>query len=107
MSKGGGDAGKVALRRIRCVVIVKITCHDAHMFGHQVFFQRYFAQKHGKEQVKAAKVDKRKVNHHDSDTGSDGTAEDGGDDDSDPEEAAIWKVRLTGNVKPVLLMEPI
>lgn len=52
-------------------------------------------------------MDKRKANHHDSDTKSDGTVEDGGDEDSDPEEAAIWKVRLTGNVKPVLLMEPI
>ena len=54
--------------------------------------------------MKAAKVDKRKANHHDSDTKSDGTVEDGSDEDSDPEEAAIWKVRLTGNVKPVLLM---
>jgi ribosome biogenesis protein MAK21 len=57
--------------------------------------------------VKAAKVDKRKANHHDSDTKSNGTVEDGRDEDSDPEEAAIWKVRLTGNVKPVLLIEPI
>lgn len=57
--------------------------------------------------MKATKVDKRKANHHDSDTKSDGTVEDGSDGDSDPEEAAIWKVRLAGNVKPVLLMEPI
>jgi hypothetical protein len=57
--------------------------------------------------VKAAKVDKRKPNHHDSDTKSDGTVEDGSDEGSDPEEAAIWKVRLTGNVKPVLLIESI
>jgi hypothetical protein len=57
--------------------------------------------------VKAAKVDKRKANYHDSDTKSDGTVEDGSDGDSDPEEAAIWKVRITENVKPVLLMEPI
>lgn len=57
--------------------------------------------------MKAAKVDKRKANHQDSDTNSDGTVEDGSDGDSDPEEAAIWKVRLTGYVKPVLLMDPI
>jgi hypothetical protein len=57
--------------------------------------------------VKAAKVDKRKANHHDSDTKSDGTVEDGSDEDNDPEEEAIWKVRLTGSVKPVLLIEPI
>ena len=57
--------------------------------------------------MKAAKVDKRKANHDDSDAKSDGTVEDGSDEDSDPEEAAIWKVRLTGNVKPVLLMGPI
>jgi ribosome biogenesis protein MAK21 len=57
--------------------------------------------------VKAAKADKRKVNHHVSDAKSDGTVEDGSDEDSDPEEAAIWKVRLTGNVKPVLLIAPI
>lgn len=70
-----------------------------------MFFQRYFAQKHGKEQVKAAKVDKRKANH-DSDTKSDGAVEAGSEEDSDPEEAAIWKVRLTENLKPVLLIEP-
>lgn len=57
----------------------------------QVFFQRYFAQEHGKEQVMAAKVDRRKANHHNSDTKSDGTVEGGSDEDSDPEEAAIWK----------------
>jgi hypothetical protein len=57
--------------------------------------------------VKVAKVDKRKANHHDSDTKSDGTVEDGSDEDSDPVEAAIWKVRLIGTVKPILLMEPI
>jgi ribosome biogenesis protein MAK21 len=85
-----------------CCHFAKKTCHDA-----QIFFQRYFAQKHGKEQVKAAKVDKRKATHHDSDTKSDGTVEDGSDEDSDPEEATIWKVRLTGIVKPVLLIEPI
>jgi len=56
--------------------------------------------------VKAARADKRKANHRDSDTKSDGTVEDVSGEDSDPEEAAIWKVRLTGNVKPVLLMEP-
>lgn len=52
-------------------------------------------------------MDKRKANHHDSDTKSDGTVEDGSDEDNDPEEEAIWKVRLTGSVKPVLLIEPI
>ena len=55
--------------------------------------------------MKAAKVDKRKANH-DSDTKSDGTIEAGSEEDSDPEEAAIWKVRLTENLKPVLLIEP-
>lgn len=57
--------------------------------------------------MKAAKVDKRKANHHDSNTKSDGTVEDGSDEDSDPEEAAIWKVRLIGTVKPILLIGPI
>ncbi len=57
--------------------------------------------------MKAAKVDKRKADHHDSDSKSDGTVEDDSDEGSDPEEAAIWKVRLTGNVKPVLLIESI
>jgi ribosome biogenesis protein MAK21 len=57
--------------------------------------------------VKAAKVDKRKANHHDSDSKSDGTVENGSDEDSDPEEAAIWKVRLMGIVKPVMLTESI
>jgi ribosome biogenesis protein MAK21 len=94
MSKDGGDVGKVAWLRIRCVVISggKI-CDDAHAFYHKVFFQRYFAQKHGKEQVKAAKVDKRKTKYHDSDTKSDGAIEGGAsDEDSDPEEEVIWKV---------------
>jgi hypothetical protein len=83
-------------------------CHDAHTYYHKVFFQRYFAQKHGKEQVRAAKVDKRKAKDHDSDAKSDGAIEpEGGssDEDSDPEEAVIWKVGPTGNVRPVWLME--
>jgi len=55
----------------------------------QIFFQRYFAQKHEKEQARAAKVDKRKVKYHGSDTESDqGSSSDVG---SDPEEAVIWK----------------
>ena len=105
MSKGGGDVGKVAWRRIRCVVISeKKICHDAHRFYHKVFFQRYFSQKHGKEQVRAAKVDKRKAKNHDSDAESDGAIEGGNsDDDSDPEEAVIWKVGATGYVQPVWL----
>lgn len=57
--------------------------------------------------MKAAKVDKRKANHHESDAKSDGAVEDGSDEDSDPEEAIIWTVRLAGNVKPVLLIEQI
>jgi hypothetical protein len=72
----------------------------AHTFYQKVFFQRYFAQKHGKEQVKAAKTDKRKSKFHDSDTKSDGAFEGGAsDEDSDPEEAVIWKVGPTRNVR--------
>jgi len=58
--------------------------------GSQVFFQRYFAQKHEKEQKRTAKVDKRKAKFH----GSDGESEQDGssDGDSDLEEAVIWKV---------------
>jgi hypothetical protein len=52
--------------------------------------------------VRAAKVDKRKAKYHDSDTKSDGAIEGGSsDEDSDSEEAVIWKVGLTGNVRPV------
>jgi len=84
-----------------------IKWYDLRIF-YKVFFQRYFAQKHGKEQVKATKADKRKAKPHDSDTESDGMVKDGsGDEDSDLEEAAIWKVRLTGYMRPVLLIEPI
>lgn len=46
--------------------------------------------------MKTIKVDKRKANHNDNDSKSDGAVEDGEDEDSDPEEAAIWKVRVTG-----------
>jgi hypothetical protein len=98
MSKGGGDVGKVACRRTRCVIILQKEYHVAHTFYHKVFFQRYFSQKHGKEQVRAAKVDKRKTKCHDSDTESDGVEVGGGsDEDSDPEEEVIWKVGPTGN----------
>ncbi|KAH8990280.1 CBF-domain-containing protein [Lactarius akahatsu] len=58
----------------------------------QVFFQRYFAQKHAKEHARAAKVDKRKSKRDDSDAESDG--DDGRasvDEGSDPEEGEIWK----------------
>lgn len=81
----------------------QVCCHfarkyrDAYSFYLKVFFQRYFSQKHGKEQVRAAKVDKRKAKHN-SDMESDGAVEGGGsDDESDPEEEVIWKV---GPVKP-------
>ena len=57
--------------------------------------------------MKVAKVDKRKANYHDSDTKSGETVEGGSDEDSDPEEATIWKVSLTGIMKPVLLIERI
>ncbi len=96
MSKGGGVVAKVASPQIRCVDISQRNVITFTCIYRKVFFQRYFSQKHGKEQVKAAKVDKRKANHHDSDTESDRAIEDGSkDEDSDPEEAAIWKVRPT------------
>jgi hypothetical protein len=96
MSKGGGVVVKVASPQIRYVDISQRNVITLTCIYHKVFFQRYFAQKHGKEQVKAAKVDKRKANHHDSDMESDGAIEDGSrDEDSDAEEAAIWKVRPT------------
>jgi hypothetical protein len=80
--------------------------HDAHTFHHKVFFQRYFSQKHGKEQVRTAKVDKRKTKCHDSDTESDGVVEGGNsDEDSDPEEEVIWKVGPTGMKCAAWLME--
>ena len=88
-----------------------LSCRKKHGYGAQtfcleVFFQRYFAQKHGKEQVRAAKVDKRKAKDHDSDAKSDGTIEDGSiDEDSDSEESVIWKVGRIGNVRPVWLTE--
>jgi ribosome biogenesis protein MAK21 len=56
----------------------------------QIFFQRYFSQKHEKEQARAAKVDKRKAKGHGSDTDSDHSSL--SDGDSDPEEVTIWKV---------------
>ena len=93
MLMDGGDVAKVASRPIRCVVMSQKKVHGVHTFCFEVFFQRYFAQKHGKEQVRAAKVDKRKAKDHDSDAKSDGTIEDGSiDEDSDSEESVIWKV---------------
>ncbi|KAI0278455.1 CBF/Mak21 family-domain-containing protein [Russula brevipes] len=57
-----------------------------------VFFQRYFSQKHGREQARAAKVDKRKVKDEDTDTKSHDAIEGGNSsENSDEEEAAIWK----------------
>ena len=62
----------------------------------QVFFQRYFAQKHVKEHARAAKVDKRKSKRvDDSDAGSDdedNRASVG--ENSDAEEDEIWKVSI-------------
>ncbi|THH16047.1 hypothetical protein EW146_g4548 [Bondarzewia mesenterica] len=67
----------------------------------QVFFLSYFSQKHEKERAKAAKADKRKNKKDDSDaeqeSGMDDEEEEveeaGGqlDEDSDAEEAEIWK----------------
>ena len=91
MLTGGGDVVKVASRRIWCVMLNR-NCYDAHKFYLKVCFQQYFSQKHGKEQVRAAKVDKRKAKNHDPDAKSDGTIEDGSnDEDSDPEEAVIGR----------------
>jgi hypothetical protein len=74
-----------------------------------VLFRRYFSQKHREEQVRGAKVDKRKARNHDSDAKSDGAIKPApcgsSDEDSDPGEAVIWKVGPTGNVRPVWLME--
>lgn len=58
----------------------------------QVFFQRYFAQKHAKEHARAAKADKRKSKRNDSDAESDDEDNRASvDEDSDPEEGEIWK----------------
>ncbi|KAH9167890.1 CBF-domain-containing protein [Lactarius sanguifluus] len=58
----------------------------------QVFFQRYFAQKHAKEHARAAKVDKRKSKRDDSDAESDDEDDRASvDEGSDPEEGKIWK----------------
>ncbi|KAH9041614.1 CBF-domain-containing protein [Lactarius pseudohatsudake] len=58
----------------------------------QVFFQRYFAQKHAKEHARAAKVDKRKSKRDDSDAESDDEDDRASvDEGSDPEEGEIWK----------------
>jgi ribosome biogenesis protein MAK21 len=56
----------------------------------QVFFQRYFAQKHAKEHARATKADKRKSKRDDEDAETD--EEDGVDRESDAEEDEIWKV---------------
>ncbi|KAI0295053.1 CBF/Mak21 family-domain-containing protein [Multifurca ochricompacta] len=60
----------------------------------QVFFQRYFTQKHAKEQARATKVEKRKgAKHGGSDEESDDEGEEvDNEEGSDPEEAEIWKV---------------
>jgi hypothetical protein len=55
-----------------------------------MFFQRYFAQKHEKEQKRIAKVDKRKAKYRGSDTESEQNSS--SDGDSDSEEEIIWKV---------------
>ncbi|KAH8987132.1 CBF-domain-containing protein [Lactarius hatsudake] len=58
----------------------------------QVFFQRYFAQKHAKEHARAAKVDKRKSKRDDSDAESDDEDDRASvDEGSDPEEGEIWQ----------------
>ncbi|KAI9439771.1 CBF-domain-containing protein [Lactarius indigo] len=58
----------------------------------QVFFQRYFAQKHAKEHARAAKVDKRKSKRDDSDVESDDEDDRASvDEGSDQEESEIWK----------------
>ena len=60
----------------------------------QAFFQRFFSQKHAKENARAAKVDKRKAKHDDSGTETDGECDNASsDEDSDAE---VWKVGLTG-----------
>ncbi|KAH9055226.1 hypothetical protein EDB87DRAFT_1580061 [Lactarius vividus] len=54
---------------------------EGGVLADQVFFQRYFAQKHAREHARAAKVDKRKSKH-------DRTSADEG---SDSEKSKIWK----------------
>ncbi|TFY78549.1 hypothetical protein EWM64_g5462 [Hericium alpestre] len=68
----------------------------------QLFFHRYFSQKHQKEQAMAAKVGKRKTKHgeDDEDMDSDADEDEEGEkadekeedeEESDAEEAEIWK----------------
>src|SRR5712671_1918700 len=93
MSTTGGDVEKVGWRRIRCVAT-----HDCELSSwlhvlSQLFFQRYFSQKYGKEQAKVVKIDKRRPKDRGHDTKSSSGVEDGSsDDNSDPEESMIWKV---------------
>lgn len=72
---------------------------------HQVFFHRYFTQRKQREGDKAAKIAKRKGHGEASDTEDEvdiasdveelpaGT-DDENEEDSDKEEAEIWKVRV-------------
>lgn len=69
-------------------------------FLDQLFFHKYFAQKHEKEKAKAAKVEKRKGKrdaesdeHSEADEASEKDEEEDEDENSDTEEAEIWKVR--------------
>ncbi|KAH9959933.1 CBF/Mak21 family-domain-containing protein [Russula dissimulans] len=66
-------------------------CGEGGVAADQLFFQRYFSQKHGKEQAKVAKIDKRRPKDRGYDLKSPGGVEDGSGDE-DPEEAMIWKV---------------
>jgi hypothetical protein len=61
----------------------------------QLFFQKYFSQKEERENSKAAKAGKRKRNADGSDQDSEADVPEniGSDEDSDAEEAEIWKVR--------------
>ena len=64
-----------------------------------MFFQRYFAQKHAKENAKAVKADKKRKSKHDDDEDEDADEDEDEDEedrrasgDSDVEEDEIWKV---------------
>ncbi|KAH9952381.1 CBF/Mak21 family-domain-containing protein [Russula dissimulans] len=91
----GGDISSV--RRVRADVQERPLnvddwwrCGEGGVAADQLFFQRYFSQKHGKEQAKVAKIDKRRPKDRGHDTKSSGGAENGSSDE-DPEEAMIWK----------------
>ncbi|KAN0134591.1 CBF/Mak21 family domain containing protein [Lactarius tabidus] len=95
-SSAGGGAGGGGVRRVRAdVQEMPLNVEGWWRRGEggvpadQVFFQRYFAQKHAKEHARATKADKRKSKRDDEDAETD--EEDEVDRESDAEEDEIWK----------------